>query len=94
MAYSTQYGKCRFDKPIIRKKKFGWIAALALLIAVLLLQMIYPAQMKEFREAALPFFEEDVQSALLDMAKDIKEGMAPGQAVKAFCEEIIQGAAA
>ena len=93
MAYSTKYGVSRFDEIKIRKCKWGWMFGVLAVALVFLAQAFFPDEMNRLREAAFPFFRDEVQLAVENMAEDIRNGVAAGEAVKVFCEEILSGAA-
>ena len=92
MAYSTKYGISRFDDQKIRSHKFGLIMFAMAVVLAFLIHVLAPSQMEQLRIAAFPFFEEDVQIAFSQMAENMREGIAPGRAIKLFCEEILIGA--
>jgi len=85
MGYRIVYGKQ--EKKIIPLKRIGAIAAGIAVSAVLL----WPASRSAVTEILLPGDEEITAKALQTMVEDLGEGNGIGEAVTAFCREIIAG---
>ena len=92
MSYSLRYGVCRYDSHPPSKRKKALVLAASALALVIALQLIFPAQMAQLRERALPFLEPNVRQALGKMTASIEEGERFEDAAAAFCREIIHDA--
>lgn len=85
MGYRIVYGKQ--EKKIIPFKRIGVIAAVIAVSAMLL----WPASRSAVAEILLPGDAEITAKALQTMAEELGEGQGIGEAVTAFCQEIIAG---
>lgn len=90
MGYRIQYGIARVDKLSKRMpRKWLWITALFLPVAVVAAQYLWPEWMKSFREELFPLFSEEG----LQMVETFQEYMkAQGgmiEAVQVFIQEVI-----
>ena len=91
MAYRITYGENNIQKQHGRKK-IKWkpivVGILALTLAVTL---CIPAGRLWLRDLILPGNEEITAGALENLAEDLENGVSLGDAVDAFCYEIIHG---
>jgi hypothetical protein len=85
MGYRIVYGKQ--EKKILPLRKIGAIAAVIAVMAILL----WPAGRSAVAQMLLPGDAEITATALQNMAKELGEGQGIGEAVTAFCQEIIAG---
>lgn len=89
MGYLIEYDKGMTKKRAIYRKKSG--AGRILALALLLGTMLLPAGRTALRNLILPGNEEITAHALEALAEDLKAGDTVGEAVEAFCKEIIHG---
>ena len=81
IAYSTETSH-KFPERIRKKRPLLWAVAAALLIGLL----------AGGWKLLLPGDPEVTRAALAGLAEDIREGQSLGQAVTAFCQEIVDNA--
>lgn len=74
----------------LSKEKRRVILIVGVLIITVLI-MAFPAGRLWIRDLLLPGNEAVTAAALEDFAEDIRQGQSFGQAVEAFCREIIHG---
>jgi len=92
MSYSLRYGESRYDKRPTSKRKKQYMVAFAVLLSVIVLYLLFPAQLTQVRRYLLPFLEPTVQEAFISMAESIDGGSSLGEAAGVFCREIISEA--
>lgn len=85
MGYRIVYGEQRKRTLPIRRFFLG---AICVLIAALL---IWPAGRNALQQIFLPGDADVTASALRNLTEDLHDGVAIGDAVTAFCQEIIAG---
>lgn len=85
MGYRIVYG--RKERKRISPKKIGAIFAVMIVVAILML----PSSRAVVAEILLPGDPEVTASALQTLVSDLGEGQGIGDAVTAFCHEIIAG---
>ncbi len=90
MGYRIQYGFSRVDKLSKRMpRKWVWIAALFLPIAVLTAQLLWPEWMKSFREELLPLFSEEGMQMVEAFQEHMKAQGGMKEAVQVFIQEVM-----
>ena len=93
MSYKISYGamsKKTRNKPIFRLKLP--VIAGAVLAFAITARVFWPQQTKQLAEALFPLTKASSQEALEVFARNIKAGESFGDAVTAFCQEIIHEA--
>ena len=85
MGYRIVYGKQEKWKFPKKKTLLLVFAAMAMVV------MLWPAGRNALREWMLPGDTEVTSQALQGLAADLSDGESLGDAVTAFCKEIIQG---
>lgn len=85
MGYRIVYGKK--EKKIIPIRKIG--AVVAVISAIILL--LWPAGRSAVADVLLPGDAEVTAMAVQTMVNELNEGQGIGEAVTAFCQEIIAG---
>lgn len=93
MSYNVKYGSCRYDKPKPRQRPNKITILISIVIAVFLINLIFPTQIAQIRRHIFPFLEPEVMDAFSEMIGDISEGNNVQDALTVFCKEIIGGAA-
>ena len=89
ISYGTMSGKTR-NKAIFRFR-IPVIAGVVLILATTV-RLLCPQQTKQLTEALFPLTKASSQEALEVFAQNIKAGESFGDAVSAFCQEIIHEA--
>lgn len=90
MGYRVSYDEGQATKVALRsRKKNVWIFAIAVLL--LLAMIAFPGGRLVLRDILLPGNEEVTAEALEGLAAELKAGEPLGEAVEAFCLEIIHG---
>ncbi len=90
MSYTTQYGKSRFDVRKKSKKKLFMPIFLGVFAFLILLQLVFPVQLAQFRRTVFPFLEPNVQRSFAEMSKSIRSGTSFEEAATVFCREILR----
>lgn len=90
MSYEISYGITSEKKTISANKRVG-IAVLGALLVVLatLARFFYPDETRQLSDALFPLTSETTQQALKTFSQNIREGDSFGDAVAAFCQEIV-----
>ena len=90
MSYKISYDNAS-GKDKIRLNSRNWllVAAGIVLTLVVSARVLYPEKTKQFMEALFPLTSDSSQEALEVFAENIKAGESFGDAVTAFCLEII-----
>lgn len=91
MSYKISYGKpVPMEKSAGRKK---WPLVLLISVGVLWIAAYFCGDaLQPYKEAFFPWTRPEVRSALYSMTEEIGLGAPVGDAVVAFCEEIVHGA--
>ena len=90
MAYRITYDQSNVRKKSVRFPRIRWKRCAVLFSAAVLgLMVIIPAGRMWLRDLLLPGDEEVTAVALEGLAEDIESGVSVGEAVDAFCREII-----
>ena len=93
MSYKISYGES--TKKIKNGLKFGrrlpTLAGIVLLLAIMA-RFFYPEETNQLTEALFPLTSDSSQQALEVFAENIKAGESFGDAVTAFCQEILNDA--
>ena len=92
MSYTIRYGPDLTKKYRKRPVRFGGIGIVMILSACLLLaSWCLPQQAKQFKEALFPWTRAEVVAAFSELRESILEGEPCGDAVTAFCRDVIHG---
>ena len=94
MGYTIQYGpagKAEAAWHAKRRKKAGAILAVCVL-AVVFAAMVLSGGFEEIKNYLIPGDPEVTQAAFAQFTEDIRQGDTVGDAITAFCREIIDGA--
>ena len=94
MAYSISYREevipTQHSKKTKGKIVLGFAAAVFAMM--LLFNALFPGQVRALRRALLPFADEGTISAFSQMTRDITDGAPAGDAITAFCVEVLREA--
>jgi hypothetical protein len=92
MAYRITYGDGNIQKQSVRTRKIKWKPILVgISVSALAVTLFIPAGRLWLRDMILPGDEQITAGALEDLAEDLGNGVSLGDAVDAFCYEIIHG---
>ena len=92
MAYRITYSEGSISKQTVASRKINWKPILIGVFAgVLALTLVIPAGRLWLRDLLLPGDEDITAGALEALAEDLGDGVPLGEAVDAFCYEIIHG---
>lgn len=92
MGYRITYENGVIRKQILRIRRFRWKRwGVGGITAVLALMLMLPDGRLWIRDLLLPGDEEVTAVALENMVSDLRSGEPVGEAVEAFCKEIIAG---
>ena len=90
MSYKISYGSSA-EKRTAKQGSQRWLAGVAVLVIILagIARYYYPEETKQLSEALFPLTSESSQRALKAFSENIRAGESVGDAVTAFCQEII-----
>lgn len=89
MGYTVLYGSAK-DQSRRRKIRLALpIAAIAVILSGLLAGHIWQEEAHRLRLALFPWERESVQQAFSGFQQDLKEGGSIGDAITAFCAELL-----
>ena len=91
MSYRISYGEMPQKMPVKPRRWWYGIAVIALVLLVMA-RILYPAEMRQLTDALFPLTSASAQEALEVFAQNIEAGESIGDAVTAFCQEIINDA--
>lgn len=94
MGYQIRYDAGKAVKIALKERKASAIGVLAagLVVACLLMRLIWPAGVDKLRQMVFPGDPEVTGRAAEQMVSQIHEGVPVGDAVQAFCREILDEA--
>lgn len=94
MGYQIRYDAGKAVKTGLKERKASAIGVLAAGLAVvcLLMRLIWPAGVDKLRQMVFPGDPEVTGRAAEQMVSQIHEGVPVGDAVQAFCREILDEA--
>ena len=92
MAYQISYGPVKTKHPVARRAKTGRWLLLTLCAAALVVGLQVSEVGKTVWNWILPGDPQVTGAALDTMVEELKEGNSVGEAVTAFCREIIENA--
>lgn len=91
MSYQISYGM--IPQETARRPRRWWYGAAGIVLALAVIARIfYPAETKQLTDALFPLTSESAQEALAVFKQNIRAGESLGDAVTAFCMEIIDDA--
>ena len=91
MGYRVIYGEDPFVKPKIRKGRLAAMTAVCLLAFSMGVQWIWPQGAESLKQMVMPK-ETATTAAFVQMTADLWAGESLGNAVKAFCRSVVEGA--
>lgn len=91
MSYKISYGSTKENKGFSFRLRKPILAAVAVLIAIGI-RIVYPNETKQITQALFPLTGASSQAALEVFSESIRAGESLGDAVTAFCQEIINEA--
>ena len=91
MSYKISYGA--MPKKTVSRYR-AWLPATAIFLVALtvLARLLFPDETKQLMETLFPLTSESAQDALEVFSQNIRAGLSLGDAVTAFCMEIIDDA--
>lgn len=94
MSYQIRYGEPGRKSGRNRRasgKRF-LLPALIVLLGAVLFRVAFPTQAESVRQALFPALTEDTVAAFQEMTIQIRSGTGFGEAITAFCREIVKDA--
>lgn len=91
MAYRIDYGSGGEKKRAMKGRTPVRRVAAGIVCAVLLAALLFPAGRRALRDLILPGDAEVTAAALRDLVAELQDGEPVGDAVSAFCQEVIAG---
>lgn len=94
MAYRIEYGPPvkKPASPVLRRFRFQLLTASLLFLFVLSVRLLWPAGTAKLREVLLPAEPSWTAQAAQDMVEQVRQGENLGDAVTAFCREVLNHA--
>ncbi len=94
MAYQISYGQTMEKTPITEKRilRLSKKQRTIIITAVLSAGLAVLSQRKSFQDALLPGNSQVTREAISGMISDLQAGELLGDAVRAFCQEIVDNA--
>ena len=91
MSYRISYGKIQQETPR-KPHRLRYCVAAVVLALVIMARILFPAETMQIAEAMFPLTGESAQEALEVFVQNIGAGESLGDAVTAFCQEILDDA--
>ena len=89
MGYQIRYDAIGIQNRKGRDKLRGWIASICVLLLIAGAITVKTVGLTWVQEVLLPGDPDVTAAALEGMVEDLRQGDSLGQAIRAFCEEII-----
>lgn len=89
MGYKVIYGESRVDRQVRSGSPICFVGAAAILVAILAASFIWPEWFDSFRKELFPLFYGSGWEAVKTFSNQLEEGTGIGDAVFAFCREIV-----
>lgn len=94
MAYRIEYDTLNKKYEIVtpRSLPFPWMVAMAFVLFLFLTAAFWPEGWEVLRDVVIPGEDAVTLRALSGMSGNLRAGMDLGEAVRTFCEEVLDGA--
>lgn len=93
MGYTVRYGPTGNHKKKAKKLRLTMpIAVLAVMLSMTIAAHAWPEQTERLRLALFPWERESVRQAFVGFRQDLQEGETMGDAITAFCVELLDEA--
>lgn len=95
MAYRIEYdgGNQKYEIIMPRQESFLWMISAALMLFILLTAFFWQEGWEVLRDMLIPGDDTVTLNALSGLMGNLHGGMELGEAIRAFCEEVLNGAA-
>lgn len=92
MGYRISYGQTKAETYHRRKINLALPLCALLVIGIVAAGMVFPQVGEVLRGLLFPVTDEATVTAFQDMVQQVGEGVSVGEAVTAFCREIVENA--